>query len=56
MRSFLVVAVHGLVEEQAGLGQVVGEDKEKLALVKRLVKKYSTLLKIGHKSGKVRPL
>ena len=28
MRAFLVVAVHGLVDEQAGLGPVVGEHEE----------------------------
>ena len=28
MRAFLVVEVHGLVDEQAGLGQFVGEHKQ----------------------------
>jgi len=26
--SFLVVEVHGLVDEQVGLGQVIGEDAQ----------------------------
>ena len=30
MRVLLVAAVHGLVDEQAGLGPVVGEQEEEL--------------------------
>ena len=39
VRLFLSVAVHDLVDEQAGLGYVVGEDKEKLASIKSLVQR-----------------